>query len=50
MTSDLRTEQDLATVLAKRAADIPATPWIVTDERSYTYREMDERSNQSRIA
>ena len=34
MIEDSRTEQDLATVLGKRATQIPDSPWIVTEERS----------------
>ena len=32
------------TVLAKRAARSPDKPWIVTEERSYSYAEVDRRS------
>jgi len=46
MIEDSRTEQDLATVLGKRATQIPDSPWIVTEERSYTYGEMDQCSSR----
>ena len=46
MIEDPRTEQDLASVLGKRAAQIPDTPWIVTDDGSYTFREMDRSTSR----
>ncbi|SVD47627.1 uncharacterized protein METZ01_LOCUS400481, partial [marine metagenome] len=46
MTRDPRAVQDFATVLAKRSAEVPNRPWIVTDQRSYSYRTMDERSSR----
>ena len=46
MTRDLQAAQDFATVLAKRSAEVPNRPWIVTDQRSYSYRTMDERSSR----
>ena len=44
--SDPRTEQDLASVLGRRVAYCPDKNWIVTAERGYTYKEMDDRSGQ----
>ena len=44
--SDPRQEQDLATVLAKRVARSPDKPWIVKEDTSYSYREIDTRSGQ----
>ena len=46
MIEDPRTEQDLASVLGRRAAQIPDTPWIVTDDRSYTFHEIDRSSSR----
>lgn len=43
---DPRVEQDLATVLAKRVARSPDKAWILTEERSYSYQEIDERSGR----
>lgn len=43
---DPRLEQDLATVLAKRVARSPDKAWILTEERSYSYQEIDERSGR----
>jgi len=44
--SDSLESRDLATVLAKRVAHCPAKPWIIYQEREYSYREMDQRSSQ----
>ena len=44
--SDPRHEQDLATVLAKRVAQHPDKPWVVTDEATHSYRDIDERSSR----
>ncbi len=44
--TDPREEQDLATVLAKRVAQHPDKPWVVTDEAAHSYRDIDERSSQ----
>ena len=46
MTRDPRATQDLASVLAKRSKEVPNRPWIITDEQSYSYRTMDERSSR----
>ena len=46
MTRDPRAVQDFATVLAKRSAEVPDRPWIITDEQSYSYRTMDDRSSR----
>ena len=43
---DPRFEQDLATVLAKRVARSPDKPWLLTEERAYSYREIGERSGR----
>ncbi|MGR3382550.1 AMP-binding protein [Roseovarius indicus] len=39
-------ERDLASVLARRIADRPDKPWIVTPEKSYTYAEIGARSGR----
>ena len=43
---DIRAEQDLDSVLKKRVAHCPDKYWIVTSERGYSYREMDQRSGE----
>jgi crotonobetaine/carnitine-CoA ligase len=44
--SDPAQERDFATVLSKRAARSPDKPWIVTDDASYSYGEMERRSRR----
>jgi len=44
--TDAREDQDLATVLAKRVEHCPDKHWIVTEQRGYSYREMNNRSGQ----
>jgi len=46
MTRDPRAAQDFASVLAKRSKEVPNRPWIITDEQSYSYRTMDDRSSR----
>ena len=46
MTGDPRAAQDFASVLAKRSKEVPNRPWIITDEQSYSYRTMDDRSSR----
>ena len=45
ITKDPRASQDFAAVLARRSEEVPNRPWIITDERSYSYRTMDKRSS-----
>ena len=44
--SDSRDEQDLASVLSKRAARFPDKPWIVTDDGSYSYGDINIRAGR----
>lgn len=44
--SDQADEQDLPTVLAKRAAHSPDKPWIVTDDGSYTYSDINSQAGR----
>ncbi|HHZ68376.1 MAG TPA: hypothetical protein EYN52_10795, partial [Alphaproteobacteria bacterium] len=46
MIRDPKAAQDFATVLAKRSKEVPNRPWIITDEQSYSYRTMDDRSSR----
>jgi crotonobetaine/carnitine-CoA ligase len=46
MIKDRITARDFASVLAKRSAEVPNRPWIITDEQSYSYRTMDEWSSR----
>ena len=46
MTRDPRAAQDFASVLTKRSKEVPNRPWIITDEQSYSYRTMDDRSSR----
>ena len=46
MTRDPKVAQDFASVLAKRSKEVPNRPWIITDEQSYSYRTMDDRSSR----
>ena len=43
---DPRSEQDLATVLAKRVAKSPEKPWIITKDNAYSYKYVDTSSWQ----
>ncbi len=43
---DIRAERDLNSVLKKRVAHCPDKHWIVTPERGYSYKEMDQRSGE----
>ncbi len=45
MALEPRKERTLKEVLKRRADKLGDKPWIVTAERAYSYREMDERSN-----
>ncbi|HEY5739072.1 MAG TPA: AMP-binding protein, partial [Gammaproteobacteria bacterium] len=38
--------RDLPTVLANRVAHCPDKPWILTADKSWSYREMDEQSGR----
>ncbi len=44
--SDPRDQRDLASVLSRRVARSPDKPWIVTDDGSYGYRDIDTRSGR----
>ncbi len=46
MKTDPRKERDLKEVLRKRVERCGDKPWVVTAEQSYTYRDIDERSNR----
>ncbi len=46
MAVEARTERTLREVLKRRADRLGDKPWIVTAERAYGYREMDETSNR----
>ncbi len=45
MALEPRKERTLREVLKRRADKLGDKPWIVTAERAYSYREMDQRSN-----
>lgn len=45
MALEPRKERTLKEVLKRRADKLGDKPWIVTAERAYSYREMDQRSN-----
>ena len=45
MALEPRKERTLKEVLKRRADKVGDKPWIVTAERAYSYREMDQRSN-----
>ena len=44
--TDPRDERDLATVLSRRVARSPDKPWIVTDDGSWSYREIATRAGR----
>ena len=44
--TDPRDERDLASVLSKRVARSPDKPWIVTDDGSCSYRDIDTRAGR----
>jgi crotonobetaine/carnitine-CoA ligase len=44
--TDTRTEQTLARVLEKRVAAFGDKPWLVTEERTFSYQEADTLSNR----
>ena len=43
---DPRDERDLTSVLSRRVARSPDKPWLVTDDGSYSYRDIDSRSGR----
>ena len=43
---DPRDERDLASVLSKRVARSPDKPWLVTDDGSYSYSDIDTRAGR----
>ncbi|MCX7354791.1 MAG: AMP-binding protein [Alphaproteobacteria bacterium] len=45
MALEPRKERTLKEVLKRRADKLGDKPWVVTAERAYSYREMDQRSN-----
>ena len=44
--SDPRDQQHLAAVLARRVARAPDKPWVVTENESYSYLDIDRRSRR----
>ena len=43
---DPRDERDLASVLSKRVARAPDKPWLVTDDGSWSYSDIDTRAGR----